>query len=307
MNPAMYLFPGQGSQSVNMLVDIENQFPQIKQTFIEASEALGFDLWEIVKTGPVEQLNSTENTQPAILTASIAMWRLFAERIEMPKYLAGHSLGEYSALVAADVIEFSDAVKLVHARGKFMQQAVADGEGAMAAIIGLDDASIESACDLAQQNQVVSPVNYNSPGQVVIAGHKAAVERAMANCKEAGAKRALPLPVSVPSHCSLMKPAAEQLQLMLDTIAFTPPSIAVINNVDVTIEEQPEAIKKALVKQLFMPVRWSEIISKADTQGVEKYYECGPGKVLSGLNKRIIKGSQCVALIKPEEITNITH
>jgi [acyl-carrier-protein] S-malonyltransferase len=305
MNSAMFLFPGQGSQSVGMLADVYTQHPKIKQTFVEASDALGYDIWKMVMDGPVEQLNSTENTQPAILTASIAIWRLLENNIETPQYLAGHSLGEYSALVAANVISFSDAVKLVFARGEFMQQAVAEGEGAMAAIIGLDDASIESACELAQQSEVVSPVNYNSPGQVVIAGHKAAVERAMENCKAAGAKRALPLPVSVPSHCSLMKPAAEKLKQMLESINFNVPDIAVINNVDVAVENQPDSIKLALVKQLFMPVRWSDIIVKADNMGVENYYECGPGKVLTGLNKRIIKGSSCIALTKPEEITNI--
>jgi [acyl-carrier-protein] S-malonyltransferase len=305
MNSAMFLFPGQGSQSVGMLADVYTQHPKIKQTFVEASDALGYDIWKMVMDGPVEQLNSTENTQPAILTASIAIWRLLENNIETPQYLAGHSLGEYSALVAANVISFSDAVKLVFARGEFMQQAVAEGEGAMAAIIGLDDASIESACELAQQSEVVSPVNYNSPGQVVIAGHKAAVERAMENCKAAGAKRALPLPVSVPSHCSLMKPAAEKLKQMLESINFNVPDIAVINNVDVAVENQPDSIKLALVKQLFMPVRWSDIIVKADNMGVENYYECGPGKVLTGLNKRIIKGSSCVSLTKPEEITNI--
>ncbi len=305
MSSSMFLFPGQGSQSVAMVADIYQQYPQIKQTFVEASDVLQMDLWKLVMEGPVERLNSTEITQPAILTASIAIWRLLNSKIAAPMVVAGHSLGEYSALVAAGVINFTDAVKLVYSRGQFMQQAVSDGEGAMAAIIGLEDALIETACENAQQAEVVSAVNYNSPGQVVIAGNKAAVERAMENCKAAGAKRALPLPVSVPSHCSLMKPAAKKLQQTLESIEFNSPSLQVINNVDVRIENDVSNIKAALVKQLYMPVRWSEIIVKADGLGVERYFECGPGKVLSGLNKRIVKGSSCVSLSKPEEISNL--
>jgi len=305
MSARMFLFPGQGSQSVAMVADVFHQFPQLETTFAEASDVLNFDLWKMVMDGPVEKLNSTENTQPAILTASIAIWRILEDKISTPVCLAGHSLGEYSALVAAGVLGFKDAVRIVHARGLFMQQAVAEGEGAMAAIIGLDDTLIETACAQAQQSQVVAAVNYNSPGQVVIAGNKAAVERAMDNCKAAGAKRALALPVSVPSHCSLMRPAAQKLQQLLADIQFSPATIDVINNVDVSIESEPEKIKMALIKQLYCPVRWSEIIVKSEAIGVDAYYECGPGKVLTGLNKRIVKSIPCMSLSKPEEITKL--
>ncbi len=305
MKSTMILFPGQGSQSVAMLADVYQQYPQIKLTFEEANDVLNMDLWKFVMEGPAESLNSTEITQPAILAASIALWRLVSQSLSSPQFLAGHSLGEYSALVAANVIDFSEAIKLVHARGQFMQQSVAEGEGAMAAIIGLDDDAIIQACRQSEQNQVVSAVNFNSPGQVVIAGHKAAVERAMDACKQAGAKRAIALPVSVPSHCALMKPAAELLQQKIANIHFSPAQIPVINNVDVVVETDPEAIKRALIKQLYQPVRWADTISSANKQGVEQYFECGPGKVLTGLCKRIVKGSLCVSLSNPSEISNV--
>ncbi|MGL5400381.1 MAG: ACP S-malonyltransferase, partial [Plesiomonas shigelloides] len=228
------VFPGQGSQSVGMLADLAQQFPIVEQTFAEASAVLGYDLWALVQQGPAEELNKTWQTQPALLTASVAIWRVWQEKNgAMPVVMAGHSLGEYSALVCAGVMDFKDAVRLVELRGKLMQEAVPEGTGAMAAIIGLDNDSIAKACAESAEGQVVAPVNFNSPGQVVIAGNKEAVERAGAACKAAGAKRALPLPVSVPSHCALMKPAADKLAVALQEITFNAPCIPVINNVDV--------------------------------------------------------------------------
>ena len=285
-----FVFPGQGSQSIGMLASLAEEYKSVVATFAEASEALDMDLWALVQNGPEEDLNKTENTQPALLTASTAIWRIWQENNgQQPSMLAGHSLGEYSALVAADVLSLSAAAKLVQQRGQFMQQAVAPGQGSMAAIIGLEDAKVEQACVDAGQGQVVSAVNYNSPGQVVIAGDKAAVERAMELCKEAGAKRALPLAVSVPSHCALMEPAAKQLEQALADVEFKQPSIPVINNVDAKVETDADAIKGALVRQLHCPVRWVDGVNAMVEQGVTATYECGPGKVLSGLNKRINK------------------
>lgn len=285
-----FAFPGQGSQSVAMLAGLAEQFPTVVDTYKEASDALGYDLWALVQQGPSEALNQTDKTQPALLAASVAVWRVWAEQGgELPSVIAGHSLGEYSALVCAGVIEFKDAIKLVELRGQLMQQAVPAGVGAMTAIIGLADDKIAEACELAAQGEVVSPVNYNSPGQVVIAGNKDAVERAGVLCKEAGAKRALPLPVSVPSHCALMKPAAEKLAIALNDIKFNTPKIAVINNVDVIAETDTDKIKDALVRQLYCPVRWTGIIEKMAEQGINLQIEAGPGKVLSGLVRRIDK------------------
>lgn len=282
-----FIFPGQGSQSVGMLASFAEN-PTVQRTFEEASSALGYDLWELCQNGPAEELNKTEKTQPALLTASVALWRLWCEQNgSKPEYLAGHSLGEYSALVCADVLSLADAVKLVEARGQFMQQAVPAGTGKMAAIIGLDDALIQQACEESAEGDVVSPVNYNSPGQVVIAGSAAAVERAMTACKDKGAKRALPLPVSVPSHCALMEPAADQLAKKLTALSLNVPQISVVNNVDVSLESESEAIKQALIRQLHNPVRWTETIEKLKQSGVTDLVECGPGNVLSGLNKRI--------------------
>ncbi|WP_299013876.1 ACP S-malonyltransferase [uncultured Photobacterium sp.] len=288
MSKFAIVFPGQGSQTVGMLADLAEQFDVVKQTFAEASEALGYDLWALVQNGPVEELNQTHRTQPALLTSSVAIWRVWQEQDgEQPAVLAGHSLGEYSALVCAGVIDFKEAVKLVELRGQLMQEAVPAGVGAMSAIIGLDNDAIAKACEDAAQGQVCSPVNFNSPGQVVIAGNKEAVERANALCKEAGAKRALPLPVSVPSHCELMKPAAEKLAVALESIEFNTPVIPVINNADVATEIDPAAIKLALVKQLYGPVRWTESVERMAEEGIEKLLEMGPGKVLTGLTKRI--------------------
>nr|WP_306125636.1 ACP S-malonyltransferase [Rheinheimera baltica] len=290
MTTLAIVFPGQGSQSVGMLAELHQQFDIVKDTFTEASEALGYDLWALVANGPEDSLNETHRTQPALLTASVAVWRLWQQRHgTAPAYFAGHSLGEYSALVCAGVISLADAVMLVEKRGHYMQQAVPAGVGAMSAIIGLDDAAIAKACIEAALGEVVSPVNYNSPGQVVIAGHKAAVERAGELCKAAGAKRALPLPVSVPSHCALMRPAAEKLAADLAALQFNNAVIPVVNNVDVAIETDASAIKEALIRQLHSTVRWTETIEWLAAQGVTQVLELGAGKVLSGLIKRIDK------------------
>ncbi|MFD2180440.1 ACP S-malonyltransferase [Veronia pacifica] len=288
MSKFAVVFPGQGSQAVGMLADLAEHYDVVKETFAEASDVLGYDLWALVQNGPEADLNETHRTQPALLTASVAVWRVWNQQgLEQPSVLAGHSLGEYSALVCAGVIDFKQAVKLVELRGKLMQEAVPAGVGAMSAIIGLDNNAIAKACEEAAQGEVVSPVNFNSPGQVVIAGNKDAVERANVLCKEAGAKRALPLPVSVPSHCALMKPAAEKLAVALAEVSFQSPSIPVINNADVAMETDPDAIKNALVRQLHGPVRWTESVEAMAEQGVETLLEMGPGKVLTGLAKRI--------------------
>ncbi len=283
-------FPGQGSQSVGMLAELAEAYPIIKETFAEASAVLGYDLFELVMQGPTEELNKTWKTQPALLTSSVALWRLWqAQGGATPAVMAGHSLGEYSALVCAGALNFADAVKLVELRGQAMQRAVPEGVGAMAAIIGLDNDSIATNCEKAAQGQVVSPVNFNSPGQVVIAGHKEAVERANVLMKESGAKRALPLPVSVPSHCALMKPAAEELAIALDKLEVKAPAIPVINNADVATVTDPAAIKDALVRQLYSPVRWTETVERMASEEITFEIEMGPGKVLSGLVKRIDK------------------
>ncbi|YCH32065.1 ACP S-malonyltransferase [Erwinia sp. D4-22] len=283
------VFPGQGSQTVGMLAELAADNPIVEATFKEASDALSYDLWQLTQQGPAEELNKTWQTQPALLAASVALFRLWQQKGgQLPSMMAGHSLGEYSALVCAGVLDFAEAIKLVELRGKLMQEAVPAGTGAMQAIIGLDDAAIQQACEEAAQGQIVSPVNFNSPGQVVIAGHKEAVERAGAACKAAGAKRALPLPVSVPSHCALMKPAADKLAVALENITFNAPALPVVNNVDVKCETSPEAIRSALVRQLYSPVRWTECVEFMAAQGVTSLLEVGPGKVLTGLTKRIV-------------------
>jgi [acyl-carrier-protein] S-malonyltransferase len=292
-----FAFPGQGSQSLGMLADLAATYPVVIDTFKEASSVLGYDLWTLTQEGPAETLNETDKTQPALLAASVAIWRVWsALGGETPSIIAGHSLGEYSALVCAGVIDFKDAIKLVELRGQLMQQAVPAGVGAMYAIIGLGDEEIKAACEQAAQGEVVSPVNFNSPGQVVIAGNKDAVERAGVLCKEAGAKRALPLPVSVPSHCALMKPAADELAIALEAVTFNTPAISVINNVDVAIETDANKIKDALVRQLYCPVRWTDIIVKMAEQGINTQIEAGPGKVLSGLVRRIDKSFVAYAI-----------
>ncbi|MBH2545193.1 ACP S-malonyltransferase [Serratia marcescens] len=289
MTQFAFVFPGQGSQTVGMLAELAAQFPIVEETFGEASSALGYDLWQLVQQGPAEELNKTWQTQPALLAASVAIFRVWQQQGgKAPALMAGHSLGEYSALVCAGVLDFKAAIRLVELRGKLMQEAVPEGTGAMYAIIGLDNDAIAKACEESAQGQVVSPVNFNSPGQVVIAGNKEAVERAGAACKAAGAKRALPLPVSVPSHCALMKPAADKLAVALQDITFNAPQMPVVNNVDVRTENDPEAIRSALVRQLYSPVRWTESVEFIAAQGVTSLLEVGPGKVLTGLTKRIV-------------------
>jgi len=285
-----FVFPGQGSQAVGMLADLATQFPLVKQTFAEASDVLGYDLWQLAQNGPVEELNQTAKTQPALLAASIAIWRIWQSKNGcQPVVMAGHSLGEYSALVCAQALDFKTGIKLVAKRGQYMQQAVPAGHGAMAAIVGLEDKKVQEICEVAAQGEILTPANYNSVGQVVIAGDKAAVIRAIQLAQDAGAMMAKQIPVSVPSHCGLMKPAADQLEASFAAVILNPPNIPVINNVDVKIETAESAIKKALVRQLYNSVRWVETIRNIAQQEVELIIECGPGKVLAGLNKRIEK------------------
>lgn len=280
------VFPGQGSQSVGMMAPY-GDLPAIRETFAEASEALGQDLWQMLAEGPAETINQTVNTQPIMLTAGVAVWRAWlAQGGALPSMVAGHSLGEYSALVAAGAMQFADAVKLVRFRAQAMQEAVPAGEGGMAAVLGLEPDVIEAACAEAAKGQIVSAANLNSPGQIVIAGHAAAVERAMAACTARGAKRAVLLPVSAPFHCALMMPAAVRLRERLANVAIVAPTIAVLNNVDVATPADPDAIRDALVRQAFSPVRWIETIRRMHGEGIEAVYEFGPGKVLAGLVKR---------------------
>ncbi|MDN3652721.1 ACP S-malonyltransferase [Thalassotalea ponticola] len=303
-NKLAFVFPGQGSQAVGMLADLADN-AEVKQTFEQASAALGYDLWDLIQNDSEGKLNQTDYTQPALLCASVAIYRAWqAANGDEPAVLAGHSLGEYSALVCAGVLSLEQAVRLVEKRGQFMQQAVPAGTGAMYAIIGLDDQSIIDACAQAAEQQVVSAVNFNSPGQVVIAGNKEAVERAGALCKDAGAKRALPLPVSVPSHCALMKPAAEQLASEFANVTFNSPTVDVINNVDVATLTDADSIKDALIRQLYSPVRWTETIEKMADMGIETVIEMGPGKVLSGLVKRINKQLNCASVNSAETLTS---
>lgn len=292
-----FVFPGQGSQSVGMLSEIAAEYSLVKQTFQEASEALGYDVWNLVSNGPDELLNQTDRTQPAMLTAGIAMWRVWQSVSDIrPDYFAGHSLGEYTALVAAESIGFSDAVKLVELRGQFMQQAVPAGEGAMAAILGLDDDVVRDVCNEASAIGVVEAVNFNSPGQVVIAGSADAIKRATEIASDKGAKRALILPVSVPSHCALMQPAAEQLANKLNEIEIRLPTTPVIHNASVTSAVDVDTIKSLLAQQLYSPVRWVETIQWLAAQDVNHIVECGPGKVLAGLTKRIDKSLTALPL-----------
>lgn len=291
-----FIFPGQGSQQVGMLVQHAEKYPIVRDTFAQASMALGYDLWDLVQQGPQDRLNLTENSQPALLAASVAIWRLIqVEKPMQPALLAGHSLGEWSALVCAGVVSFEDAVKLVQLRGRYMQEAVPVGQGTMAAIIGLDDDAIAQACERASEGEVVTAVNFNSPGQVVIAGHAGAVDRAMVICKEMGAKRALPLAVSAPFHTSLMQPAAERLAGHIENTVFHPPSVPVVHNVHAQVEADPQAIKTLMIKQIYAPVQWVGCVETLASKGITEVVECGPGKVLSGLVKRIVKPMSCVA------------
>ena len=301
------VFPGQGSQTVGMLKELADDFPVVKDTFKEASDALGYDLWDLVQHDEEGRLNETHITQPALLTASVAIWRVLQEQGLQVDYLAGHSLGEYSALVCGGAMAFTDAVKLVESRGKYMQEAVPAGAGAMFAIIGLDDAAIAEICQQTAiaTGDVVAPVNFNSPGQVVIAGEKNAAQQAADACKEAGAKRALPLAVSVPSHCELMRPAADQLDDALSSITINTPKINIVNNVDVNIETDPQAIRSALVRQLYCPVQWTRTVEYLASAGVERVIEVGPGKVLTGLGKRIDKSLESVAVNTPDSVSAI--
>ena len=296
MNNTAFVFPGQGSQSVGMMAGFGDA-PVIKATFIEASDLLHVDLWKMVLDGPAEDLAQTVNTQPLMLTAGIAAWRAWrSQGGAMPDYFAGHSLGEYSALVAAEAIEFSDAVPLVRFRAEAMQQAVPVGQGGIAAILGLDEDAVIAACAEAAQGEIVEPANYNSPGQLVISGSRAAVERAIEATKARGAKRAMMLPMSVPAHSSLMRPAAERLRERIAAIDVVAPKVPVIQNVDVASFNDPAAIKDALVRQLYGPVRWIETIKALADAGMKHVIECGPGRVLVGLNKRIDERIQSASI-----------
>ena len=296
-----FVFPGQGSQSLGMLADQGAQHPLILDTFAQASDALGYDLWALTQAGPAESLNQTDKTQPAILTASVALWHVWlVEGGAVPAFVAGHSLGEYSALVAAQSLSLADAVKLVERRGQLMQEAVPAGQGGMAAILGLDDADVIAACAEAAQGEVVSAVNFNSPGQVVIAGSAEAVKRAMELCKARGAKRALPLPVSVPSHCELMRPAAERFAESIEAIEWQAPQIPLVQNVSASVVTDLGTLKTDLLQQLYKPVRWVESIQALAANGATQLIECGPGKVLAGLNKRCAEGVTTYNLDTPD-------
>lgn len=296
-------FPGQGSQAVGMLDALAESHPSVKHTFEEASDALGRDLWSLVGQGPKEDLDRTENTQPAMLAAGVAVWRVWQQSGGRPAtVMAGHSLGEYAALVAAGALGFADGIRLAADRARFMQDAVPAGEGAMAAVLGLEDARVVALCAEQVQGDVLSAVNFNSPGQVVIAGSAAAVARAIDAAKAAGAKRALPLPVSVPSHCALMRPAAERLAERLADVALAVPSVPVIHNVNVAPAGDVESLRRLLVEQLYSPVRWVETVASVAAQGVTTALECGPGKVLTGLNKRIADNLTTLPVFDPKTL-----
>ena len=304
-----FLFPGQGSQAIGMLSALAVTSPLVEQTFSEASEALGYDLWRVVQDGPDEELNRTEVTQPAMLAAGVATWRVWcAAEGPRPEVMAGHSLGEYTALVCAEAIHFADAVRLVRDRGRFMQEAVPFGTGAMAAILGLEDEQVEAVCSQARSRadggvDTIAAVNYNAPGQVVVAGGHEAVERAIELAREAGAKRAVLLPVSVPSHCALMRPAADRLARRISDIEIRLPGIPVLHNADVATATSINTLRDALVRQLYSPVRWVESVRSMADQGCLNAIECGPGKVLTGLGKRIDKRLKTHAVHDPESLT----
>jgi [acyl-carrier-protein] S-malonyltransferase len=301
-----FVFPGQGSQSVGMLSELAASYPEVKHTFERASDALGKDLWFLVSQGPEQELSKTVNTQPVMLAAGVAVWKVWCKLSPIrPEWMAGHSLGEYTALVCSDALSFESGIKLVAARGHLMQEAVPAGVGSMAAILGLEDHQVVNICAEVAGNEVVSAVNFNAPGQVVIAGNLAAVERAMLAAKEEGAKRALLLPVSVPSHCALMQPAAEKLDERLQDTIFDMPKMTLIHNVDVASHSAPEVIRNALKEQLYKPVRWVDTIKFMRDQGVTRFVECGPGKVLMGLNKRIVKDAEHFTIFDPETVNNL--
>jgi [acyl-carrier-protein] S-malonyltransferase len=295
-----FVFPGQGSQSVGMLSELAAAYPVIQETLAEAGTALGIDLWRMTQSGPEAELNLTTNTQPALLAAAVATWRAWhAAGGATPALLAGHSLGEYSALVCAGSLRLDDAVRLVAERGRCMQDAVPADSGGMAAILGLDDYAVVAACAAAAGNEIVAAVNFNAPGQVVIAGHRAAVDRAIEAAKAAGAKRAIALPVSVPSHCALMLPAAESFRRHLDRVPFKDAAIPVIQNVDAVARQDAAALRQALLQQLYSPVRWVDCVTALARLGARCVIECGPGKVLTGLIKRIDGSLQLGALGEP--------
>ncbi len=301
-----FVFPGQGSQSVGMLQELAASYPEVKHIFERASDALNKDLWSLVVNGSEEELNQTENTQPVMLAAGFAVWNVWCKNSAVrPDWVAGHSLGEYTALVCSSAMYFEDAIKLVAARGKLMQEAVPVGVGAMAAILGLEDHEVVKACNESAGNEVVSAVNFNAPGQVVIAGHIGAVERTMVTAKAMGAKRAVLLPVSVPSHCALMHPAAEKLDAYLQNTAVDMPKMTLIHNVDVASHSAPEVIRNALKEQLYRPVHWVDSIKFMHDQGVTRFVECGPGKVLIGLNKRIAKDAEHYSIYNPETLNEV--
>lgn len=292
-----FTFPGQGSQSIGMMAELATAHPIVQDTFSEASEVLGYDLWQLCQEGPEEHLNATEQTQPAMLAAGIATWRVWAQAGGRDAQVAvGHSLGEYSALVCAGALDFADAVRLVAARGRFMQEAVPAGEGAIAAVLGLDDEQIGAVCERAAQGEVVEPVNYNAPGQVVVAGHSGAVDRALATAREAGARRVVRIAMSVPSHCALMRPAADRLAEVLAETTFRPPRVPVVHNVDVSEHAEPDAIRAALCRQVYSPVRWVQTINKLTADGVTLTLEPGPGRVLTGLSRRISRDFPAMAI-----------
>lgn len=302
-----FIFPGQGSQSIGMLSELAADFSVVQKTFANASDVLGYDLWDLIQSGSTDDLNSTDKTQPAMLASGVAVWSVLNEKgVAAPRFMAGHSLGEYTALVCAGALKFEDAISLVRDRGLYMQEAVAAGEGAMAAILGLADEEVVALCEKAAQGDVVSAVNFNSPGQVVIAGHAAAVDRAAEMAKEAGAKKVIMLPVSVPSHCALMKPAADKLEQRLVGIEFQKPKIAVTNNVDAKVVEDAGEIKNALVRQLYQPVRWVACVSSMIDSGATSFVECGPGKVLAGLNKRIARRVPAVPVFDLSGLEKLT-
>ncbi|MFD2190150.1 ACP S-malonyltransferase [Pistricoccus aurantiacus] len=303
--PLALVFPGQGSQQIGMLRELAERYSVVRTTFEEASSVLGYDLWHLVQEGPEEELNATACTQPALLAASVAVWRVWQE-LEGPRpgAMAGHSLGEYSAMVCAGALTFPEGIRLVRLRGEAMQQAVPAGQGAMAAILGLEDGVVERVCqDVATETgETVAAVNYNAPGQVVIAGSKSGVERGIIACQDAGAKRAMSLPVSVPSHCALMRPAAERLDKAMNDIVLKSPRYTVFQNVDAKAHEDVDTLRQRLVEQLYQPVRWTECVQAMRGQGVEVFVECGPGKVLTGLGKRIDRSLKGVAVNDPESL-----
>ncbi len=308
MQKIAFVFPGQGSQKPGMLASLHEVYPEIGQTFDEASDVLSLDLWSIVSGNPEGLLDQTHITQPALLTASVAIWRVWEARgYAAPGMLSGHSLGEYSALACAGVISFPDAVRIVHQRGLYMQEAVPSGTGGMAAILGLDDSKIEEICQAVAGGSVVAPANYNSIGQTVIAGEKAAVERAMLACKDAGAKRALPLNVSVPSHCALMRDAAEKLAADLGNVKLSPARIPVVQNVDGRIALTTDTIRENLLKQLYLPVQWVSCVRTLCENGYHVLVECGPGKVLGGLSKRIDPQIQTFATEDTESLADAAN